>query len=91
MAAEELLQRIIQLAHSAGATDEQRALNYLTVRCPEIYELAAERFNAGNSLTAVEVHRSRLSGVRKIVDVIFSYINRKTAVTEKYFMRVDVT
>jgi hypothetical protein len=42
-------------------------------------------------LTAVEVRPSRLSGVRKIVDVILSYTNRQTDVTEKYFVRVDVT
>jgi len=29
--------------------------------------------------------------VRKIVDVIFSFTDRKTDVTEKYFVRVDVT
>jgi hypothetical protein len=33
----------------------------------------------------------RLSGVRKVVDVIFSYTHRQTNVTEKYFTRVDVT
>ncbi|RCV63990.1 hypothetical protein C5S53_10930, partial [Methanophagales archaeon] len=33
----------------------------------------------------------RLSGVRKIVDAIFSYTNRNTDVIEKYFVRVDVT
>jgi hypothetical protein len=38
-----------------------------------------------------EVRPSRLSGVRKIVDAIFSFSNRNTDVTEKYFVRVDVT
>ena len=42
-------------------------------------------------LTAVDVRPSRLSGTRKIVDVIFSDTNRETDVTEKYFVRVDVT
>jgi hypothetical protein len=28
---------------------------------------------------------------RKIIDAIFSYTHRQTGVTEKYFIRVDVT
>jgi PatG C-terminal len=39
----------------------------------------------------VEVRPSRLSGVHRIVDVIFSYTHRQTDVTEKFFVRVDVT
>jgi PatG C-terminal len=90
-AAEELLMRIMQLADNAGATDEHRALNYLAVRYPAIYATTAERYAQNASLTAVDVRPSRLSGVRRIVDVIFSYTNRQTDVTEKYFVRVDVT
>jgi hypothetical protein len=90
-AAEELFMRIMQMADNAGATDEHRALNYLAVRYPAIYYQTAELFGRNASLTAVEVRPSRLSGVRKVVDVIFSYTNRQTDVTEKYFVRVDVT
>jgi len=89
--AEELFYRIMQIADNAGATDEHRALNYLAVRYDRIYALTAEQFGGNSSLTGVEVRPSRLSGVRKIVDVIFSYTNRETDVTEKYFVRVDVT
>jgi hypothetical protein len=90
-AAEELFMRIMQMADNAGATDEHRALNYLAVRYPAIYATTAERYTQNASLTAVDVRLSRLSGARKIVDVIFSYSNRQTDVTEKYFVRVDVT
>jgi len=90
-AAEELFWKIVQMADNAGATDEHRAMNYLAVRYPAIYAKATECYGRDSSLTAVEVRPSRLSGVRKIVDVIFSYTNRKTDVTEKYFARVDVT
>lgn len=90
-AAEELFMRIMQLADNAGATDEHRALNYLTVRYPAIYAKAAEAFGQDCSLTGVEVRPSLLSGTHKIVEVIFSYTNRNTDVTEKYFVRVDVT
>jgi hypothetical protein len=87
----ELFDRIMQMTDNAGATDEHRALNYLAMRYPAIYALAADSHRSAASLTAVEVRASRLSGTRKIVDVIFSYRNRNTDVTEKFFVRVDVT
>jgi PatG C-terminal len=89
--AEEIYSRIAQMADNAGATDEHRALNYLAVRYHTIYTQSTEMFSRDFSLTAIEVRPSRLSGVRKIEDVIFSYTNRNTDVTEKYFVRVDVT
>lgn len=90
-AAEELFDRIMQMADNAGATDEQRALNYCAVRYPAIYAKAGECFAANSSLTGLDVQLSRLSAARKIVDVVFSYTSRATDVTEKFFMRVDVT
>lgn len=90
-AAEELLWRLLQMADNVGATDEHRALNYLAVRYPAIYARTAEAYRGNASLTRVEVRPSRLSGVRRIVDVIFSYTHRQTDVTEQSFVRVDVT
>ncbi len=90
-AAEELLNRMMQLTDNAGATDEHRALNYLAMRYPAIYSKAAEQFSQAFSLTGVEVRPSLLSGTRNIVDVIFSYTNRNTDFTEKFCVRVDVT
>jgi hypothetical protein len=90
-AAEELFDRIMQMADNAGAADEHRALNYLAVRYQAIYTHAAEAFARNASLSAVEVRASPLSGTRKVVNVIFSYTNRNTDVTEKLFVRVDVT
>lgn len=89
--AEDLFYRIMQMADNAGATDEHRALNYLAVRYSAIYAHTTEMHDKNFSLSAVEVRPSRLSGTRKIVDVIFSYRNRNTDVEEKYFVRVDVT
>jgi cyclic patellamide precursor peptide PatG len=89
--ASDVFERIIQMADNAGATDEHRALNYLAVRYPKIYERATEAHAAGVSVTAVDVRPSRLSGVRTILNVIFSYTDRKTDVTSKEFVRVDVT
>jgi hypothetical protein len=89
--AEELIQRIMQMADNAGATDEHRALNYLALRYPAIYAKAAECYGRDCSLTGVEVHASRLGSRRRIADVIFDFKNRNTDVTEKYFVRLDVT
>jgi PatG C-terminal/Subtilase family len=80
-----------QLADNAGATDEHRALNYLTVRYPRIYTVAAEQLQDNFSFTGVQVFHSPLSGPRTIVDVVFSFTHRQTDVVEKRFVRVDVT
>jgi PatG Domain len=90
-AARELFDRIMQMTDNAGATDEQRALNYLAVRYPAMYAETAREFARDFSLTAVEVRPSSLSGTRSIVDCIFSYSNRNTDFTEKCFVRCDVT
>jgi hypothetical protein len=89
--ASELFDRIQQMADNTGEMDEHRALNYLAVRYPRIYNHAAEMHGRDYSLTAIEVISSRLSGVRKLVDVVLSYTSRTTDVTEKYYVRIDVT
>jgi hypothetical protein len=90
-ACRELFDRIMQMTDNAGATDENRALNYLAVRYPAIYAKAAEEFGRDFSLSAVEVRPSPLSGTRRVVDVIFAYTSRNTDFTEKFFVRCDVT
>jgi len=90
-AAGEVLDRILQMTDNAGATDEHRALNYLAMRYPYIYDKTAEEFARDFSLSGVEVRPSPLSSTRNIVDVIFSYTNRNTDFTEKFCVRVDVT
>jgi hypothetical protein len=87
----ELLDRIMQMADNAGGTDEYRAINYLAVRYDRIYAQASEMLAGNSSLSGVEVRFSRLSGARKVMDVIFSYTHRQTGVMEQYFVRVDVT
>jgi hypothetical protein len=80
----------MQMADNAGATDEHRACNFCAVRAPAIY-VAAEAFARGCSLTAVDVRPSPLSGVCKVVDLVFSFTNRQTDVVEKFFTRCDIT
>lgn len=90
-AAGELFDRIMLMTDNAGSADEHRALNYLAVRYPAVYDTVAAAFERDSSLTAVDVQSSLLSGTRNIVDVIFSFTNRNTDVVEKFFTRVDVT
>jgi hypothetical protein len=86
-----LFNYIIQIADNAGTTDEHRALNYLAVRYDEIYHRTQLMQDENYSFSAVEVRSSRVSGARKIVDVILSYENRTNRATQKWFVRVDVT
>ena len=79
-AAEELFDRVVQMTDNAGATDGHRALNYLAVRYPAIYATAAEAYGRNSALASLDVVPSRLAGVRNVVDVIFSYVNRTTDV-----------
>jgi hypothetical protein len=90
-AARELFDTIMQMTDNAGAADEHRALNYLSVRYPTIYSRAAQAFAGNLGLTSVDVQPSPLSGTRNIVEVIFSFTHRTTGFPEKSFVRVDVT
>lgn len=90
-ACEQVFDTILQLTDNAGATDEHRALNYLTMRYPGIYARAAEQFARDFSLTGVVVRPAPLNGTRTMADVIFSYTHRATDFVEKYAIRVDIT
>lgn len=89
--AEEVLDRLLQLADNAGNSDEHRAVNYLAMRYPAIYTAAADQHARDCALTSVEVRPSRLSGARRIADVVWTFNHRKTDVADRWFVRVDVT
>lgn len=89
--AKDLFVRVAQLADNAGATDEHRALNYLSVRSPAIYHTTAERLADNAALSRVEVSHSELSTTRRIVEVVLTYTDRATDVVDRHFVRVDVT
>ncbi|HME19971.1 MAG TPA: hypothetical protein VKI44_01155 [Acetobacteraceae bacterium] len=89
--AEEVFERVIQVGDNAGATDRDRALNYLVMRYPAVYASVADEHAKNATLSAVDVLPSSLSGTRRIVDVVFTFTNRTTDVVTKRFVRVDVT
>ncbi|MFD3502579.1 hypothetical protein ACFWWT_27680 [Streptomyces sp. NPDC058676] len=90
-ASRKLLDRLLQIGDNSGTTDEHRAMNYAAVRNDKIYRETVREYAKGFRLSAVDVCPSRLSGSRKILDIVFSYTSRKTDVTEKSFVRIDVT
>ena len=82
---------VLQVADNSGAADEHRALNYFVVHYPAIYTRTAQAHAHNHSLTAVYVRPSTSSLGRKTVEVIFSYTDRNTDVTDKLFVRLDET
>lgn len=90
-----LFDRVVQLADNVGELDQHRAVNYLAVRYDQPYHKTQVMQDENYLLIAVDVLLSRLSGVRKIFDVIFSYEFQGTGpsvgVIKKWFVRVDVT
>ena len=61
------------------------------MRYPAIYAHATEQFAKSLALTALEVLPSRVSGVRTLLNVVFTYTHRATGVVEKTAAKVDVT
>jgi hypothetical protein len=90
-AAKELLMRVMQMTDNTGASPTYRAVNFLVCRYSAVYVKTFEMFTRDASLTSIDVRPSRLSGVREIVDVVLTYTYRDTDVSEKYFVRLDVT
>lgn len=72
-----MLDRMMQLSDNARATDEYRAVSYLAVRYAEIYARTASEHSRNASLMAVDVRQSPLTGVRTVVEVIFSSGHRQ--------------
>ncbi|MFD9339398.1 hypothetical protein ACFWBF_34150 [Streptomyces sp. NPDC060028] len=89
--AEDLLRTVMSVADNVGASDEHRALTYLLVRYSEIYRKTFESSMNESSLTSIDVRRSNIGGARRVMDVVLAYSSRRTDVTEKFFVPVDVT
>jgi hypothetical protein len=88
--AAEVLDRILGATDNAGASDEDRAVNYLAVRYPGIYTRAAECHRRDMSVTSVETRPWELSASRRVMEVVFTFTQRKNEFVEKYIIRVDV-
>lgn len=89
--AEALLWRIMKTGENVGLSDSHRALNYLAVRYDAIYTKVAEMNDADASLSNLRVRPSRGGAMRREVDVIFSFTDRKSETTSHHSVRVDVS
>ncbi len=88
--ANEVLDRVTLMTDNAGATDVDRALNFLSVRYDELYARTADAHNSNRRLSDIRVEPAPVSSTRKMLDVIFTYADRATDVPDRYFVRVDV-
>lgn len=85
-------QDMLQLADDTGDPDEHRALNYVSLKCPDIYALNWQGADFGSGdvrFTGVEVMLSPQIRTRKVMDVIFNYTN-STGMPSRYCTSVDV-
>jgi hypothetical protein len=86
----EVFHRIIHSTESVGGNDPQRAVNYVLMQHPGPLLAAAERQKRG-ILERIETRQLNDLGARKVIAVIFSFVDRTTGVVERLFCRIDVT
>ena len=88
--AHDLFARLTRRSDNRGVSDEHRAANYLALRYPQLYQLAAEAYADEKTLTDVQLRRG--SGeLRHIVAVRLIFRARRTDMIERYQCLVDVT
>lgn len=90
-AGRELLNRITHLIDNVGDIDEHRAVNYLALRYPAMYGLVIDNYRQDRSLQGLTVRKVSTNAQRRLIDVQFSFVNRKTDVRDLFAARVDVT
>jgi hypothetical protein len=88
--ARELFLRITSSLENMGGLDQHRALNYMLVQHPGPFVAVAQRADTA-ILDSIETRLNMTPGARRIVTVIFTFIDRATSVPERLFTRIDVT
>lgn len=87
-----LFNYILQIADNAGAIDEHRAINYLSVTHAEIYHTTQTMQDQNYSLIDIEVHPSKqIVPGRKLLEVVFLYESRVNRTRRRFSATVDVT
>jgi hypothetical protein len=86
-----LFDRIARRTDNTGQNDEHRALNYVALRYPTLYEVAAQAFAKEMSLLRIDAWRSPAGGARRVVEVRLIFRGRRDDVVEQHRCRVDVT
>jgi hypothetical protein len=86
-----LFERVARRSDNTGQSDEHRALNYVALRYPALYEIAAQAFAKEMSLVTIDARRGAAGWPRRIVEVWLIFRGRRDDVVEQYRCRVDVT
>ena len=88
--AKDLFARLTRRSGNRGMLDEHRALNYLALRYPALYRVAADAYRDDKLL--VDVLARRAPGAeRNLVAVRVVFRGRRTDVLERFQCLVDVT
>jgi PatG Domain len=89
--ADDILSRILSMVDNVGATDRDRALNFLAVRSPEIYVHTTDMYGKDFSFRNIEVRPSPIVAMgQREIDVILFYAHRNKPIEEKCLIRVNV-
>jgi hypothetical protein len=86
----DLFSQVAASIENLGATDSDRALNYVLMQHPGFFLAAAERSDT-HRLDRIEARRSEGLGSRRVVAVIVTFVDRTTGIPDRLFSRVDVT
>lgn len=89
-AARDLFARLTQRSNNHGIADEHRAANYIALRYPQVYQLAADAWRDQKGLVDVQLRRAP-SGTRTSIAVRLIFRAHRTDVIERYSCLVDVT
>lgn len=81
---------VFSTSDNVGGTDEHRAINFMLTD-PNVYRSVRDALDDDNWLESINARPARVSGIRTMIDVIFTYKNRKTNAIYEEFIRVDVT
>jgi hypothetical protein len=85
-----LFDHLTQRTDNHGLSDQHRALNYLALRYPAIYQLAFNEQAGGAPLIGVDARPAQIGG-RRIIEIRFAFRHTQTHVVRRYICRVDVT
>lgn len=88
--ARDLFARLTRRSDNRGMADEHRALNYLALRYPPLYQVTADAYRENKLLMDAEVRRISSSN-RRLVAVRLVFRGRRTDMVERFQCVVDVT